>query len=128
MRDVGHDLRGVLPGHRRAERVVERCACGRAALGLAAGARDELRGVLVARLEPVDELLLALLALLALLLLDALELLRAALALRAVRFLLLFEVLCVLLFALLVELDERGVFFLVGGYASLGLEDVDVVD
>jgi hypothetical protein len=94
-----------------------------------AGLRDEPRGVGVAVLdEVVDQRAALALARVALLLLSAPQLVRAQLALAPLGLLLLFERLRVRVFALLVQLDQRRVFFSVGGDARLGFGNVDFVD
>ena len=126
MWDIGHDrarqVGGVAEGVARRRRTG-----GRAPLCLQLRPRHELRGVLVASLEPVDKLFPPLLALLALLRLDAPRLLGALLAIQPRGLFLLFEVLRVLLFTLNVELYERGVFFLELRNSRLCFRYLDVV-
>ena len=110
------------------DRVVRRRARGLPLRRLALLPRDELDGVLVRGLELVDERALVALALLALFFLLAAELGGARLAVAALEFFLFFEGVGVGFFALLVELDERLVFSVVGFDACFGGFAVDVVD
>lgn len=119
----------MLPLHLR-DGLVRRCRAGGGTLERV-GARlcDEPRGVRVAVLgEVVDQRTALDLARVALFLLGAAELFGAQVPLAALGLLVLFQRLRVRLFALLVELDERCVFFSVGDDARLRFGDVDVVD
>jgi len=94
---------------------------------LGARLRNESCGVRVAIFQIVDQRATLALARIALLFFCATKLLGAQLAFAALGLFLFFERLRVRLFALLVEFDERSVFFSVGGDARLRFGDVDVV-
>lgn len=96
--------------------------------GLGARLRDESCGVRVAIFQIVDQRATLALARIALLFFSPTELLGAQLAFAALGLLLFLERLRIRLFALLVEFDERRVFFSVGGDARLRLGYVDIVD
>ena len=90
--------------------------------------RHEPRGVRVTVLEVVDQRAPLAVPRIALLLFGTAQLFRSQLALSPLGLLLLFQRLRVRLFALLVELDERCVFFSVGRDARLRFWDIDIID
>ena len=119
----------LLPLHLRDGLERRRGAGGGTLEGVGACLCDEPRGVGVAVFgEIVDQGPAFALARVALLRLGAAEFFGAEVPLATFGLLLLFERVGVRLFALLVELDQRRVFFVVGGDAGLGFGDVDVVD
>ena len=135
MGNVGHN--GALCGARAEEagaalaegRRRRRCgARGRTALRLEAGPSDEPRGVLVGRLELVDDGLFTLLPLLALLIFETAELLGTQFPFLPLSLFLLLKVALVLFFALDIELNERRILCSVLSDASFSLGDIDVVD
>ena len=95
--------------------------------GLCAGLRNESCGVRIAVFQIVDQGTTLALARIALLFFSPTELLGAQLAFAAFGVFLFLERLRVRLFALLVEFDERRVFFSVGGDARLRFGDVDFI-
>jgi hypothetical protein len=95
--------------------------------GVGAGLRNESCGVRVAIFQIVDQRATLALARIALLFFGATDFLGAQLAFAALGLFLFLERLRVRLFALLVEFDERRVFFSIGGDARLRFGDVDFV-
>jgi hypothetical protein len=96
--------------------------------GLGARLRNESCGVRVAIFQIVDQRATLALARIAFLFFGPTELLCAQLAFASLGLFLFLERLRVRLFALLIEFDERRVFFSVGGDARLRFGDVDIVD
>ena len=88
---------------------------------------DELCGILCRGFECIDELSFAFLLILALFILFAADVEGTLFAKLSVVFLLFFESVCGLFFALDVEFDQRGVFGAVCLYSSFRLRDIDVV-
>jgi hypothetical protein len=134
VRLVGHNSRVL--GNAQTHRLLLLCkdgllrSCGTRGgtlEGLGARLRNELPGVRVAIFQIVDQRATLALARIALLFFGSTELLGAQLAFATLRLFLFLERLRVRLFALLVEFDERHVFFSVGGDARLRFEDVDFV-